>query len=68
MRNEVIYDEQRDSCPYATLFVLFLCGQHKLGLKYAREFASEEFTELYSDYFNTFGCRGVPKDKVQKYY
>ena len=29
---DVIYIQERDACPYATIFVLFLCGQHQLAI------------------------------------
>ena len=44
---DIVYDSQRDSCPYATIFVLFICGQHRLAINYCQEFVEPEFTALY---------------------
>lgn len=35
------WDDVRNTAPYAVLFVLFLCGHHKLGLRYLKEYVLE---------------------------
>lgn len=66
-KTEIVYESSRDTCPYATIFVLFLCGQHSLALKYCKEFASAPFQGLYSDYVTKYRCQGVPKDLIVRY-
>jgi hypothetical protein len=60
IRENIIQDEQKQSYPFVTLFVLFMIGQHKLALKYLKDLDCPPFFELYSDYVTKYSCSGVP--------
>ena len=73
------WDDARSTAPYAVLFVLFLCGRHKLGLRYLKEYYSEShltdghraviaaLRDLYKSYFDR-GCKGLARNQVKPFY
>lgn len=78
-KDGIFWDDARSTAPYAVLFVLFLCGRHKLGLRYLKEYYSEShlsdshraviaaLRDLYKAYFDK-GCRGLARNQVKSFY
>lgn len=61
------FNETRNSCPFPAICVLFLCGQHKLALRFAQEYADEDFVALYEEYLKYNG-RGLPKVSINIHF
>jgi hypothetical protein len=46
--------------PFAVIFILFICGKHKLSLIVAEKFADQNFIQMYKDYIDLYDCKGIP--------
>jgi len=68
-QHEFYYNQERGVQPYAAVFIMFVCGQHKTALRYARQYCdSDSFCALYDDYFINHEGKGLPRAAIERHY
>ena len=57
-------DPNSGSYPYATLFVLFMSGQHRVGLQFCQAYCSKALSQLYQAY----RAHSIKESQVDQYW
>ena len=61
---EAYQDPNTGMYPYATLFVLFMSGQHRFGLQFCQAYCSKALSQLYQAYC----AHSIKESQVDQYW